>query len=80
MQAIRIHGAFARAAKIASRCRLEDAGDHVAADQLDKLDRWHAARRKGLSAEGAAHAVNVPRATLFRWDRRHLSPHPQKPK
>ena len=34
------------------------------------LDRWHAARRKGLSAEDAAHAVGVLRTTLFRKDRR----------
>ena len=30
----------------------------------------HAARRNGLSAEDAARAVGVPKATLFRWDRR----------
>ncbi len=53
MQAIGIHGAFASAAKIASRCRLEDAGDPVVADRRDKPDRWHAARRNGLSAEDA---------------------------
>ena len=70
MQAIGFPGAFASAAKIASRCGFEDADDPVVADRIDKLDRWHAARRNGLNADDAAHAVGVPRATFFRWDRR----------
>ena len=56
MHVFGIHGAFASAAKIASRCRLEVAGDPVVADQLDKLDRWNAARRNGLSTNDAAQA------------------------
>lgn len=67
MQAIGVHGALSSATKIASCCRLEDSSDPVVAD---RLDRWHATQRNGLSAEDAAHAVGVPRATLFRWDRR----------
>ena len=59
MQAIGIHGAFASAAKIASRCRLEDTGDPVVADRLDKLDRWHAALRNGLNA-----AANEPGSSI----------------
>lgn len=31
-----------------------DAGDPVVVDRMDKLDRWHAARRNGLNAEVAA--------------------------
>jgi transposase InsO family protein len=34
------------------------------------LARWHQARRDGLTAAQAAHAVGVSRATLYRWDRR----------
>ena len=70
MQAIGFPGAFASAAKIASRFRLEDDGDPVVADRLDKLDRWHAARRNGRNAKDAATPSVVPRVTLFRWDRR----------
>ena len=70
MQAVGIQGAFASAAKTASRCGLEDANDPVVVDQLDKLDRWHAARRKGLGTEDAARAVGVPRAPLSCWGRR----------
>ena len=65
MQAIGIHGAFASAAKIASRRPLKDVGDPVA-DRLDKLDRWHAARRKGLGGEDAAHARRRERQTAGR--------------
>ena len=72
LQAIGFSGAVASAAKIACRCRLDYAGDAVVADQPDKLDRWHATRRNGLglNAKDAAHAVGVPRAALFRRDRR----------
>ena len=70
MQAIGFPGAFASAAKIVSRCGFEDADDPVVSDRIEKLDRWHAARQNGLNAEDAAHAVGVPRTTLFRWDQR----------
>ena len=61
MQAIGIHGAFASAAKIASR-RLEDAGDPAVADRLDKLDRWHAARRRGY--DNVARVLIAARANV----------------
>lgn len=54
MQAIGFPGAFASAAKIASRCRFEDADDPVVVDRMDKMDRWQAARRRDLNAEVAA--------------------------
>ncbi len=38
MQAIGFLGAFASAAKIASRCRLQDADGPVVAGQQDKLN------------------------------------------
>ena len=41
MQAFGIHAIFATAGKIASRCRLEDAGGPVVTDQLD---RWRDAK------------------------------------
>lgn len=48
------------------------------------LGRWHQARRDGLTADQAAHAVGVSRATLYRWDRRaeplSRRPHRIKPK
>ena len=70
MQAIGFPGAFASAAKIASRCGFKDVDDPIIADQIDKLDRCHAARRNGFSGFSAEYAVGGPRATLFRRDRR----------
>ena len=51
MQVFGFPGAFASAAKIASRCRFEDADDPVVVDRIDKLDRRHAARRNGINTE-----------------------------
>ena len=72
MQAIGFPGTFASAAKIASRCQLENAAGPVVADRQDKLYRWHAARRISLSAEDA---TGVSRETLFCWDRRRQEGH-----
>ena len=60
IQAIGFPGAFASAAKIASRCGFEAADDPVVAERIDKLDRWHAARRNGLNAEDAAVKAVTP--------------------
>ena len=53
------------------------------------LDRWRQARADGLTAQAAANAVGVSRATLYRWrklrDRGRLAPlsrrprHPRRP-
>ena len=60
MQVFGYPGAFASAAKIASQCRFENADDPVVVDRMDKLDRWHAARRNGLNAEVPARVFLDP--------------------
>ena len=60
MQVFGFPGAFAIAAKIASQCRFENADDPVVVDRMDKLDRWHAARRNGLNAEVPARVFLDP--------------------
>ena len=60
---------FARAAETASGWSAEYSREE-AEFRREVLDRWHAERRDGLSAADAAYVVGIPRATLFRWDRR----------
>ena len=59
---------FARAASAAIRSEAAEGGE-VAAYRRDILDRWHLARREGVSAGKAAEVVGIPRSTLFNWDR-----------
>ena len=68
MQAIGHGRRFARAASAAIRSEAAEGGE-VAACRRDILDRWHLARREGVSAGKAAEVVGVPRSTLFNWDR-----------
>jgi transposase InsO family protein len=58
-----------RAGALASRIAATSLS-REAALRLDAVRRWTAARRAGLSAEAAASAVGVSRATLYRWARR----------
>lgn len=52
-------------------------------DRRDALDRWQQAKSDGLTAQAAANAVDVSRATLYRWrnlrDRRRLVPQSRCP-
>jgi transposase InsO family protein len=50
--------------------RLIDANslDQEAAIRRDIVRRWRHAIRNGLTADAAAQAVGVPRATLYRWE------------
>ena len=59
---------FARAASAAIRAEAAEGGKG-AAFRRGILDRWHLARREGLTAGKAAEVVGVPRSTLFNWDR-----------
>lgn len=55
-------------ARLASRLSAEPSAR--AALRRDALIRWETARRQGLSAQQAAQAVGIPRATLYRWQKR----------
>lgn len=57
--------AGALASRIAAKSLLKEA-----ALRLDAVRRWHKARAAGLSADAAADALGVSRATLYRWSRR----------
>ncbi len=43
--------------------------DIEAERRRDAVARWRRARADGLTAEQAAHAVGVPRSTLYRWEK-----------
>ena len=62
-----------RAGALASRIAAKSLG-HEAAIREDAVRRWKSARAAGLSADEAARAVGVSRATLYRWAKR---PEPQ---
>ena len=55
-----------RAGALASRVAAKSLSDE-AAIRLDTVRRWRRARAAGLSADEAAAAVGVSRATLYRW-------------
>lgn len=65
-----------RGAGLASRLTAKTSD--IAAGRRDAIARWQRARRNGLSAEEAARAVGVGRATLFRWQKR-LEPRSRRP-
>ena len=58
--------------------RLTAKTSDIAAVRRDALERWRQARSCGLSAEEAARAVGVSRASLYRWEKR-LEPRSRKP-
>jgi putative transposase len=65
-----------RGAALASRLTAKT--PDIAAGRRDALGRWRRARENGLSAEEAARAVGVGRATLYRWERQ-LEPRSRRP-
>jgi transposase len=58
-----------RAGALASRIAATSLS-YEAALRMDAVRRWTAARKAGFSADAAAIAVGVSRATLYRWARR----------
>ena len=65
-----------RNAARASRLLAEpDAAERM---RLDAVRRWRRAMGDGLSSAQAARAVSVPRATLYRWEKR-AAPLPTRP-
>lgn len=56
-----------RNGRVASRLLAAKTPDIEAARRRDALARWRQAMAAGLTAQAAAHAVGVPRSTLYRW-------------
>ena len=84
MQVFGLPGHLIRTAGRASRLLAAETSNIAAARRRDVLARWHGARRAGLSADQAAQAVGVPRATLYRWEKapvpKSRRPHRMRPK
>lgn len=76
MKVFGLRGAVYRGARLSSR--LSAKTSPIAADRRDAVQRFERARRDGLSAERAARAVGVSRASLHRWSRR-LEPKSRRP-
>lgn len=69
MQVFGLPRQISRGAALATR--LAAAPPNIAAaSRVAVVERWRRAMRDGLSASQAARAVDVPRATLYRWARR----------
>ena len=77
MQVFGLQRAVYRGAGLASRLGAETS--HIAAARRDALRRSEQARRDGLTAEHAAKAVGVSRASLNRWSHR-LEPKSRRPR
>src|SRR5712691_11442846 len=69
MQVFGLPGQIIRSAKLASRIAAQSP-DNEAAIRRAAVARWRQAIADGLTAEKAATAVGVPRATLYRWQKR----------
>ena len=72
---------MSRGAMLASRLAAQTPSCEAARRDAS-LKRWHQARRDGLTAEQAARAVGVSRASLYRWQARRepLSRRPRTPR
>ncbi len=69
MQVFGLPGHLIRTARTVSRLIDAQPPDYEAAIRRDTVLRWRAAMGNGLSADQAARAVGVPRATLYRWEK-----------
>src|SRR3954471_18771958 len=67
MRVFGLPGHVIRNGRRASRLLAAETPNIAAARRRDAVARWRAAMRAGLTAEQAAQAVGVPRATLYRW-------------
>lgn len=70
MQVFHLPGRVSRTAQLMSRLIGAKAPDSEAAIRRDIVHRWRQAICEGLCAAAAARAVGVPRATLYRWEKR----------
>ncbi len=79
MQVFGLPGHVIRKGRAASRLIDAKPPSGAAARRRDAVARWRGAMAKGLSAEDAAQAVAVPRATLYRW-RKQPEPRSKRPR
>jgi putative transposase len=70
MQVFGLLGHIIRGGRVVSRLLDAETSDIEAARRRDTVARWRQAIADGLTAEQAATAVGVPRATLYRWESR----------
>lgn len=78
MQVVGLPGHIIRTGKLASRIAAKSQ-DNEAAIRRAAVARWRQAMADGLTAERAARAVGVPRASLYRWEKRP-EPRSRRPK
>jgi putative transposase len=82
MQVFGLPSHIIRNGRAASRLLAAKPPDIEAARRRDAVQRWRGAMAAGLSAGQAAKAVGVPRATLYRWEKKPepLSRRPHQPR
>jgi len=68
MQVFGLPGHVIRNAGRASRLLAAETSSIAAQRRRDAVARWRRAIKDGLTADQAAHAVGVPRSTLYRWE------------
>jgi len=68
MQVFGLPGHVIRNGGRASRLLAAETPSIEAERRRDAVARWRRAMRDGLTADQAAHAVGVPRSTLYRWE------------
>jgi transposase InsO family protein len=78
MQVFGLPGHIIRSGKLASRIAAQSP-DNEAAIRRAAVSRWRQAVMDGLTSEQAARAVGVPRANLYRWEKRP-APRSKRPK
>lgn len=78
MQVFGLPGHIIRTGKLASRIAAKSQ-DNEAAIRRAVVARWRQAMADGLTAEQAAKAVGVPRASLYRWEQQP-EPRSRRPK
>ncbi len=70
MQVIGLPSHVIRNGRAASRLLAAKTSNIEAARRCDAVQRWRGAMAAGLTAEQAAKAVGVKRATLYRWEKK----------
>jgi putative transposase len=78
MQVFGLPGHIIRTGKLASRIAAKSPNNEAAIRRAT-VARWRQAMADGLTAEQAAQAVGVPRATLYRWEKQPV-PRSKRPK
>jgi hypothetical protein len=78
MQVFGLPGHIIRAGKVASRIAAQSPNNEAAIRRA-AVARWRRAMADGLTAEQAAKAFGIPRASLYRWHKR-AEPRSKRPR